>query len=194
MPDRGGDARAVPCDYDVDPERFVTARRVLSEHATDEDVHGPVARRLLAEDATPVLDVGCGDGALSRYLPAGAWVGVDTSARMLDRAPAGALLGDAAALPFDDGAFASVTLLYVLYHLADPRQALAEAHRVLRPGGLIFAAAPSRWDSPELPVLGERPPLTFDAEIAPSMLGERFEAVEVESWDAPLLKLPDRES
>jgi len=33
-------------------------------------------------------------------------------------------------------------------------------------------------------------PLTFDAELAPGFLGELFEELEVERWDAPLIELP----
>jgi hypothetical protein len=35
--------------------------------------------------------------------------------------------------------------------------------------------------------------LDFDAELAPELLGERFHDLEVERWDAPLLRLPSRE-
>jgi SAM-dependent methyltransferase len=184
--------RPVPLDYDEDPERFRLARAVRSRYAAVRDVHGLVAGRLREERLLPVLDVGCGEGELARHLPAGAWTGIDSSRELLARAPAGAIHGDATALPFPDVSFPSVALLYVLYHLAEPRVALAEAHRVLRPGGLIAVAAPSRHDSPELAgVLGDRE-LTFDAELAPGLLAERFGEVEVERWDAPLLTLPDR--
>ena len=109
---------------------------------------------------------------------------------MLDRAPAGGVLGEATPLPFADESFDGVAILYVLYHLSDPRRALAEAHRVMRPGGLIAVAAPSRHDSPELAHALPKTPLTFDAELAPGLLQEFFEEPEVERWDAPLIELP----
>ena len=61
---------------------------------------------------------------------------------------------------------------------------------MLRPGGLVAVAAPSRDDSPELGDALPRAPLTFDAELAPVLLAERFAEVEVERWDARLLELP----
>jgi SAM-dependent methyltransferase len=48
---------------------------------------------------------------------------------------AAAVLADAAALPLADGTADAVILAYVLFHLADPARALAEAARVLRPRG-----------------------------------------------------------
>jgi SAM-dependent methyltransferase len=184
--------RAIPPDYDEHPERFQIARGVLRQYALGKDVHERVARRVVDEGLTPVLDVGCGDGELARHLPPGAWVGVDNSLSMLARAPRPAVQAEADALPFADGDFGSVALLYVLYHLEEPARALREAHRVLRPGGIIAVAAPSRHDSPELGhVLGEVP-LTFDAEQAPQALAQYFEDVELERWDAVLLELPTR--
>jgi SAM-dependent methyltransferase len=119
-------------------------------------------------------------------------IGVDSSPTMLARAPEPTHEADATQLPFPDAHFASVALLYVLYHLPDPGIALAEAHRVLQPGGIVAVAAPSRHDSPELAeLLGPRA-LTFDAELAPEALAELFTELEVRSWDAPLLRLPTR--
>lgn len=184
--------REMPCDYDRDPERFRTAREVQRLHGLAPDVHERVARRLLAEQATPVLDIGCGEGELARHLPRRAWVGLDSSPAMLGRAPEPSVLGDAEALPYPDGSFGSAALLYVLYHLPEPALALAEAHRVLRPGGLVAVAAPSRHDSPELAHALPNRSLTFDAELAAESLGELFCDVEVERWDAPLLELPSR--
>ena len=51
--------------------------------------------------------------------------------------------GDAGRLPFPDDAFAIVTLLNVLEHVPDYRAVLAEAVRVLRPGGHLFVVCPN---------------------------------------------------
>lgn len=46
--------------------------------------------------------------------------------------------GDAQQLPFDDGKFDVVYGRYILEHLKNPLQALQEAYRVLKPGGIIY--------------------------------------------------------
>jgi SAM-dependent methyltransferase len=185
--------KALPTDYEENPARFRLARAVAAHHALAPDVHRDVARRARATGQLPLLDIGCGEGELARHLPDGAWVGVDNSAAMLRRAPEGAVLAEAEELPFADESFGSAALLYVLYHLADPARALAEARRVLRPGGLIAVAAPSRHDSPELGDALPHAPLTFDAELAPALMCELFESIEVRRWDSPLLVLPQRD-
>jgi hypothetical protein len=60
---------AIPPDHDRDPEQFRTARSVLGRHALAADVHQHVARRLLGERLTPVLDVGYSEGELARHPP-----------------------------------------------------------------------------------------------------------------------------
>ncbi len=184
--------RALPPDYDRDPDRFWTARSVIRRHALAPDIHERVGARFAGEQLLPVLDVGCGEGELARHLPDGSWVGVDSSVQMLLRAPEPQHLAEATALPCADASFASVALLYMLYHLPDPERALAEAHRVLRPEGLIAVAAPSRHDAPELAHALPRSPLTFDAELAPGLLAGLFTDIQIERWDAPLLELPTK--
>jgi SAM-dependent methyltransferase len=57
-------------------------------------------------------------------------------------------LGDARQLDLEDGSVDAALLLGPLYHLderADRVASLAEARRLVRPGGIVFAAAISRW-------------------------------------------------
>ena len=179
-----------------DAAAFLNRRRVVETYTRTEDVHHDVARRFAAERLSPALDIGCGDGKLARLLAGTAvhWVGIDLTPEMLARAPTPKARGDAARLPFRSGAFGGAAALYVLYRLPEPRDAMEEAYRVLRPGGLFAAAAPSRHDAPELADLLPHDASTFDSELAPELVGAVFDEIEVDAWDGPYLHLPDEEA
>lgn len=53
--------------------------------------------------------------------------------------------GTLLALPFPDAAFDGVVLTEVLEHCVDPRRAVCEVFRVLRPGGLLLVTSPFLW-------------------------------------------------
>ncbi len=66
------------------------------------------------------------------------------------------LLADAEKLPFADTSFHGVLMVASLHHLPDPLQALREAHRVLKPGGvLVLGTEPNRWQSRTIYPLGK---------------------------------------
>jgi len=179
-------------DYDDNQGRWLLNVSVRQRFSGTADVHEPAAERIVGEGLRPVLDVGCGDGRLRRHLPDDwPWIGVDRSPTMLGRAPRPTALADARRLPFPDETFGAVAMLWMLYHLPDPETAIAEAKRVLRPGGLVMACTNSRFDSPELAHVHQIGPISFDAEIAPGMVGRHFGDVEVVGWDAPYYHLPD---
>jgi len=60
----------------------------------------------------------------------------------IDAFPGVDVVGDAYALPYADDCAATVHCEAVLEHLEHPARAVAEIHRVLRPGGRAFAATP----------------------------------------------------
>ena len=108
------------------------------------------------------LDVGCGPAFLACELgreigPDGRIVGLDESPEMLEAARARIAregladrvevqAGDAARLPFPAAAFDFVTVVQVYLYVPDVAGALAEAARVLRPGGRL-AVVDTDWDS-----------------------------------------------
>lgn len=97
-----------------------------------------------------ILDLAAGTGTSSAALAAhGAHVvAADFSEGMLEegrRRHAGNDLiefvwADATALPFDDDSFDAATISYGLRNVSDPRKALAEMRRVVRPGGHVLIA------------------------------------------------------
>lgn len=110
-------------------------------------------RRHLPPSPARVLDVGGGPGAHAQWLVADGYQVhlVDPIPRHLEQAgTTGATteLGDARLLTADDGSCDVVLMLGPLYHLperADRDRALAEARRVLKPGGLLAAAGINRY-------------------------------------------------
>jgi phosphatidylethanolamine/phosphatidyl-N-methylethanolamine N-methyltransferase len=88
-----------------------------------------------------VLIVGIGTGLDTPHLaPGNRYIGLDLTPAMLARVPRAALdlalvQGDAMRLPFVEGAFDCVVLHLIVAVVPAPARCLAEAARVLRPGG-----------------------------------------------------------
>jgi ubiquinone/menaquinone biosynthesis C-methylase UbiE len=146
-----------------------------SDHFDDEPLSfwDRIGRRTVERLALPpdgnVLDVGCGTGASA--LPAaqavgpnGLVIGVDLSARLLDRARDKAkalgrsnvefLCADMTSLGYPDGHFDAVVSVFSIFFVPDMEGLVRELWRMVRPGGKlavttwgprIFEPAYSRW-------------------------------------------------
>ncbi|MBA3771229.1 MAG: methyltransferase domain-containing protein [Ramlibacter sp.] len=97
------------------------------------------ACRMLQDVRGTFLDVGCDDPLLSRGLlhPDVAYVGLEPSAGTSSAMRVGGL-GEF--LPFRDGSFDAAGFQTSLDHVFDYQLALAEARRVIRPGGRLYLA------------------------------------------------------
>jgi 2-polyprenyl-6-hydroxyphenyl methylase/3-demethylubiquinone-9 3-methyltransferase len=110
-----------------------------------------------------LLDIGCGGGLLAPHVAGYRHVGVDLSERALEvaaRHGVEPVLADAAALPFPDAAFDVVVAGEVLEHVEDLDRVVAEALRVLRPGGTVVCDTinATLWARLFVVTLGERVP------------------------------------
>jgi SAM-dependent methyltransferase len=109
--------------------------------------HRDAFLELVPKAGRRTLDLGCGEGRLSRDLKALGHevVGLDASATMLAAAREAdpsieTHLADAAALPFGDGAFDCVIAFMCLHDIDDFAATIRESARVLEPAGRLCLA------------------------------------------------------
>lgn len=139
--------------------RYETARRVLpaalrryiySFEAMIEDAVTGLAGQLPA--GARVLDAGAGEGQYSAYFRKQRYTGVDLGVG--DSAwNYGALdaIADLKDLPFRDGTFDASLNIVTMEHLREPKLALREIARVLKPGGVLLVVAPHEWEVHQSP-------------------------------------------
>ena len=123
-----------------------------SLHVREEDVEQVMLKLAGPEPVQLHVDLGTGTGSLLRtFAPLAAQsIGIDASRDMLAMARVNlehaglrhlqVRHGDIYALPFSDSSCDFITIHQVLHYLDDPGRALAEAARILRPGGRLLIA------------------------------------------------------
>ncbi|MBR1092347.1 methyltransferase domain-containing protein [Bradyrhizobium manausense] len=108
-----------------------------------------------AADGERIIDVGCGTGSLTFLIPDRANIStieaidyeeqfVEALRQRSSDPRITARLGDACALPFGENQFDRALSMLVLHFVSDPRKAVAEMFRVVRPGGVVAATV---WDT-----------------------------------------------
>ena len=147
--------------------------------------------------ASRTLELGCGTGHLwarnMDRVPEGWQVTLtDASPGMLQEAQAN-LRGsdsrfrfeivDAQSIPYEDSTFDGVIANHMLYHVPDKPRALSEIHRVLRPGGRLFATTHGRDHLRKLSELVEKvAPDAYDRWIASDNFGLENGAGQLARW------------
>ncbi len=164
-------------DLHANSEKAGKVRRMFAAIAPSYDLNNRVhsfwqdqrwrkfaVRHAFVNPGDEVLDVACGTGDLAQAFARTAAkrvVGLDFTREMLDRAEvkkakaAGGskityIEGDAMALPFSNGSFDVVSIAFGIRNVTQPSKSLAEAFRVLRPGGRLIVL---EFDQPRIGLL-----------------------------------------
>lgn len=145
--------RAVIALYDLYASRYDRVKQ-FDETADMALISQPIMARIKPLTDPLILDVATGTGRLPLIMARngafqGHVIGLDASGRMLNVARQKVAAerfeefitltrGDAVALPFADASFDVVACLEALEFMPDPRTALSEMIRALKPGGLLL--------------------------------------------------------
>jgi SAM-dependent methyltransferase len=111
---------------------------------------GLLGQRLEPSENLSGLAVGCGNGDevvyMRRMFHSPKVIGLDREIRFSQAASAEhcVLVADAEGLPFPSGTFDFVAAFHSLEHVRNPRPALEEIWRVLRPGGWLYVGVPNK--------------------------------------------------
>lgn len=102
--------------------------------------------RLVADEFGPgrLLDLGCGVGHSFDALAPRETVGLDISAEALAGQDRETVVSDMRDTPFPDAAFSSVLSCHSVEHVKDPERVVAEAARLIEPGGTVVFITPNR--------------------------------------------------
>ncbi len=137
---------------------FYAVTEVVGAHASTAQLQRICSRYFFAADFCEnkdVLEVACGGGQGLGYIARRARrvVGIDIDPRILDEGPRRTYrgrkgielaVGNAEQIAFTDRSFDVVILFEAIYYLKRPEQFVAEAKRVLRPGGVLLICSANK--------------------------------------------------
>jgi SAM-dependent methyltransferase len=173
----------------------------LHAYALNDRITGEVRARVCAGLQGDVLEIGYGSGLNQPHLPStvtGIWA-VEPSATALSLSqprrtassiPVVVAGDDAQSLPFPDDRFDAALCTWVLCGIPDPRAALGEVARVLKPGarlhfvehGLAPDAKVARWQRRGNRINRAVAGCILDNDVAPLLDGSPLSVIEMTSW------------
>ncbi len=110
-----------------------------------------VRREITLTPKTRFLDVGCGNGIMKFFFddPEGSWYGIEewtARAECCERRgyEVAQINIETTPFPYPDASFDTVFASHVIEHISDPACAIRECARVLKPGGLLLVATPTK--------------------------------------------------
>ena len=184
-----------------DSSKLAARARLHQEFSVSDVAWFPwVMSKLPLKSGGRVLDIGCGPGWFWGSCPSDIPEGLqltlaDQSAGMVKEAtdrcatlPFASVTGataDVSDLPFEDNWFDVVIAMHMLYHVPDQARALAEIHRVLKPGGTLAVTTNGTKNLAELyaltTVLGSDPvdpsAVAFGFDKASQLIAQQFNNV-----------------
>lgn len=169
----------------ADDSRLDVRRRTHQLYTVDPVNFGQwTLERTVWQGDERVLDVGCGPGDLLREMARqhsgwNALMGLDFSPGMIAKAIKEAaglavcfFVGDAQSLPLPDATFDVVMARHVLYHVPDLSRAVAEAARVLCPGGRFLVTTNSAHTMAEYRALRRKAATRFPSMLQPEAIAD----------------------
>lgn len=125
-----------PCESTL-PKEWIDQRRVWNDKYVLKGTYRDLFRRIESQCRPgDSLEIGSGIGVLKEHKP-------DLTTLDVTFAPWLNVVANAQCLPFSEAAFDNVVAVDALHHLPRPLKFLAEARRVLRPGGRLILMEPA---------------------------------------------------
>jgi SAM-dependent methyltransferase len=154
--------------WDEQAEAWAAFARTPGHDSSHEQTNFPPFRELLPRAGRATLDLGCGEGRVGAELQRHGHkvIGIDSSPRLVElaREHHEAIVADAAALPFADGAFDLVIAYMSLMNLDDMETSVREAARVLEAGGrFCFGVLHPLWAAGDWPIPQDPEPVLVRA-------------------------------